>query len=160
MPSDNRGRVMFEDMYALLLEDYRLKQNRSDPSRHVKNLAACFAGAPADEIEEERIRVYSFRRLEEDGARPATLRRELAVLHRMLRLASPRLHRMPMVRMPRVDNTRQGYFEEAELQRLLPHLPPHARNLVEFLYLTGWRSGEAFRLQWRDVDWQAGSAAP
>src|SRR5262249_27268431 len=28
------------------------------------------------------------------------------------------------------------------------------RNVVEFLYLTGWRSSEAFRLQWADVNWQ------
>jgi len=84
---------------------------------------------------------------------PATLRRELAVLKRMLRLASPRLARIPLVDMPRVDNARQGFFEEAELQQILSHLPAHARNLVEFLYLTGWRSGEAARLQWSDVDW-------
>jgi integrase len=56
--------------------------------------------------------------------------------------------------MPRVDNARQGLFEEKDLQALLPHLPNHARNLVEFLYLTGWRSGEAFRLLWSDVDWK------
>src|SRR5262249_39067616 len=56
--------------------------------------------------------------------------------------------------MPRVDNTRQLLFEEEDLQALLPHLPPHARNLVEILYLTCWRSSEAFRLQWDDVDWK------
>ena len=93
-------------------------------------------------------------RLKTDGAAPATLRRELAVLKRMLRLSSGRLPRVPLVDMPRVDNARQGFFEEEDLQALLPHLPSHARNLVEFLYLTGWRSGEAFRLQWGDVDWK------
>jgi integrase len=33
-------------------------------------------------------------------------------------------------------------------------LPTHAQGLVEFLYLTGWRSSEAFRLEWSDVDWK------
>jgi len=97
---------------------------------------------------------YSHKRLERDGMTPATLRRELAVLKRMLRLASPRLPRVPLVDLPRVDNARQGFFEEEDLQAVLPHLPPHARNLVEFLYLTGWRSSEAFRLQWTDIDWK------
>jgi len=60
----------------------------------------------------------------------------------------------PLVDLPRVDNARQGFFEEEHLQAVLPHLPIHARNFVEFLYLTGWRSGEAFRLQWSDVDWK------
>ena len=58
--------------------------------------------------------------------KPATLRKELAILKRMLRLASADLPRIPMVNMPRVDNARQGFFEEEEVQALLPHLPPHA----------------------------------
>src|SRR5436309_6569486 len=85
---------------------------------------------------------------------PGTLRRELAVLKRMLRLASPRLPRVPLVDMPRVDNARQGFFEEEDVQALLPNLPENARNLVEFLYLTGWRVSEALRLQWADIDWK------
>lgn len=72
----------------------------------------------------------------------------------MLRLASPRLPRVPIIDMPRVNNARQGFFEEADLQAILPHLPSHARNLIEFLYLTGWRTSEALRLLWSDVDWK------
>ena len=60
-----------------------------------------------------------------------------------------------LFRSPRVDNARQGFFEAEEVQRVLDCLPPHARNLVEFLYLTGWRSSEAFRLQWSDVNWKS-----
>lgn len=70
----------------------------------------------------------------------------------MLRLAAHRLPRVPVIDMPRVHNARQGFFEEEDLQAILPHLPDHARNLVEFLYLTGWRVGEALRLHWSDVD--------
>src|SRR5438034_679175 len=103
---------------------------------------------------EHQIAEYSRKRLKADRVEPATLRRELAVLKRMLRLASPRLPRVPLVDMPRVDNARQGFFEEEDLQALLPHLPEHARYLVAFLYLSGWRSSEAFRLQWHDVDRQ------
>jgi integrase len=147
-------RVTFEEMRELLLENYRFKRNRTDPSRHVKRLAESFAGKLGEEITEEEITRYSRKRLERDGMTPATLRRELAVLKRMLRLASPRLPRVPLVDLPRVDNARQGFFEEEHLQAVLPHLPAHARNLVEFLYLTGWCSGEAFRLQWADVDWK------
>ena len=150
---DAAHRITFEEMHELLLENYRFKRNRTDPSRHVKRLAESFAGLRGDEITEERIWQYSRRRLDVDGMTPATLRRELAILKRMLRLASPRLPRIPLVDMPRVDNARQGFFEEEHVRALLEHLLPHARNLVEFLYLTGWRSSEAFRLQWSDVDW-------
>ena len=147
-------RISFEEMRDLLLENYKFKGNRTDPNRFVDRLAKQFGHLLGEEITVERIREYSRRRLEEDGAAHATLRRELAVLKRMLRLASARLPRLPLVDLPRVDNARQGFFEEESLRTLLPHLPPHARNLVEFLYLTGWRSSEAFRLEWSDVDWK------
>src|SRR5262245_50986128 len=148
------SRITFAEMRELLLENYRFKRNRTDPSRHVMRLAEMFGGMLGEDITEERIRDYCRKRLERDGMTPGTLRRELAILKRMLRLASPRLPRVPLVDMPRVDNARQGFFEEDELQAVLPHLPEHARYLVEFLYLTGWRSSEAFRLQWTDVDWK------
>jgi integrase len=147
-------RISFEEMHQLLLESYRFKRNRTDPSRHVMRLAAFFGRMHGDDITEARIAEYARKRLDRDGMKPATLRRELAILKRMLRLASSRLPRVPLVEMPRVDNARQGFFEEEELQSVLPHLPPHVKNLVEFLYLTGWRSSEAFRLQWADVDWK------
>jgi len=150
----HHARITFQQMHEILLENYRFKRNKTDPSRHVKRLAESFGRLLAEEITEERIAEYSRKRLEKDGMTPATLRRELAILKRMLRLASPRLPRVPLVDLPRVDNARQGFFEEEHLQAVLPHLPIHARNFVEFLYLTGWRSGEAFRLQWSDVDWK------
>lgn len=146
-------RPTFEDMRQKLVANYQFKRNRTDALRHTIRLAEFFRGMRGDEIVEERIEAYCRRRLEQDGAAPATLRRELALLKRMLRLSANRLPRVPLIDMPRVDNARQGFFEEKDLQTILPHLAPHARNLVEFLYLTGWRSGEAFRLVWTDVDW-------
>jgi integrase len=147
-------RITFEQMKERLLRNYAFKQNRTDPSRHVKNLAASFGAMRGEEITEERIAEYSRKRLEADGVAPATLHRELSVLRRMLRLASPRLPRVPIIDMPRVQNARQGFFEEGDLQAILPHLAPHVRNLIEFLYLTGWRTSEALRLLWSDVDWK------
>ena len=149
----HHARITFEQMHELLLENYRFKRNRTDPSRHVRRLAEAFGKLLGEEITEARIKEYSHKRLEKDGMTPGTLRRELAILKRMLRLASPRLPRIPLVDMPRVDNARQGFFEEKDLQAVLSHLPEHAKNLVEYLYLTGWRSSEAFHLQWADVDW-------
>jgi integrase len=126
----------------------------TDPTRHVNNLANAFGAFRGEEITEDRIAEYSRKRLERDGVAPATLHRELSVLRRMLRLAAHKLPRVPVIDMPRVHNARQGFFEEEDLQAVLPHLPDHARNLVEFLYLTGWRVGEALKLQWSDVDWK------
>jgi integrase len=147
-------RPRFEDLCQVLIENYRFKRNRTCPKRHLKRLATFFGGMLAQEIDEGQISAYSLMRMERDRMKPATVRRELALLKRMLRLASARIPRVPLVDMPRVQDARQGFFEESELQAVLPHLPEHARNLVEFLYLTGWRSSEALRLQWADVDWK------
>src|SRR6185436_468534 len=49
-----------------------------------------------------------------------------------------------------------GFIENADLARLLPHLPTYLSPLVEVAYLTGWRRGELLNLRWRDVDWQGG----
>jgi integrase len=148
------GRITFPEMKDLLLRNYAFKQNRTDPTRHINNLAESFGALRGEEITEERVASYSRKRLEVDCVAPATLHRELSVLRRMLRLASPRLPRVPVIDMPRVCNARQGFFEESDLQAVLLHLPDHARNLIEFLYLTGWRVGEALKLRWSDVDWE------
>lgn len=152
--TDLGGRITFGEMLDLLISNYRSKGNRTDPLLRVRRLAEFFGSMLGEEITEPRIAEYSRKRLDRDGVEAATLRRELAILERMLRLASARLPRVPFIEMPRVNNARQGYFEEKDLESLLPHLPSHTVSLVEFLYLTGWRTGEAFRLQWRDVDWR------
>jgi len=150
--TDVGQRITWLEMRTLLLEDYKFKGNRTDPVPRLARLSEHFGSMLGEQITAAKIREYSARRLVA-GAAPATLRRELAILKRMLRLASERLPRVPLVVLPRVHNARQGFFEESDLQRILPHLPEHARYLVEFLFLTGWRSGEAFALQWSDVDW-------
>ena len=151
--TDIDRRPTFADLEQFLLENYEFKRNRTDPRRHVRRLAEMFGEMKAEDITETKIREYSQKRLRKDGMTPGTLRRELALLKRMLRLAAGSIPRVPLVDLPRVDNARQGFFEEEDVQAILTHLLPHARNLVEFLYLTGWRSSEAFRLVWTDVNW-------
>jgi integrase len=152
---DASRRISFDEMCDLLVRNYAFKRNRTKASHHFRRLREFFGRLRGEQIDEARITAYSLRRLEVDRVAPSTLRRELAILKRMLRLAAPHLPRVPLVDLPRVDNARQGFFEESELQTILPHLPPHARHLVEFLYLTGWRSGEATSLVWGDVDWKS-----
>src|SRR4029077_17731781 len=93
-------RITFERMHELLLENYRFKRNRTNPSRHVKRLAEMVGGMRGEEITEERIRAYSRKRLERDRMTPATLRRELAILKRMLRLAPQDLPPVPPLDLP------------------------------------------------------------
>ncbi len=49
------------------------------------------------------------------------------------------------------------FFEAADLERVLAHLPAALRAPVWFAFLTGWRRGEVLPLQWSQVDWTAGA---
>jgi integrase len=42
------------------------------------------------------------------------------------------------------------------MERLISHLPEHAKGPVRCLYLTGWRTKEVLGLEWRQVDFEAG----
>jgi integrase len=53
-------------------------------------------------------------------------------------------------------NRRRGFFEGDELEAVVAKLPEHLRGLLRFLFWTGWRSGEARGLEWRQVDLKAG----
>ena len=62
----------------------------------------------------------------------------------------------PYVPHLKVSNTREGFFEAAELERVLKHLRRTFRPPVRFAALTGWRRGEVLGLQWANVDFAGG----
>lgn len=64
---------------------------------------------------------------------------------------------MPKFHLPKVHNARYGFFEEGEFAALLLELPPDVRDLVEFLFHTGWRRDEGRLLTWTSVDPEGGS---
>jgi integrase len=55
-----------------------------------------------------------------------------------------------------IIDTRQGFFEDADVQRLCAVLPPHLQVLATVAYWTGARKGELLRLEWRHVDLKSG----
>ena len=55
-------------------------------------------------------------------------------------------------------NTRTGFFEREQFEAVRRYLPEEIRPLVTFAYCTGWRvPSEVQPLEWRQVDWQAGT---
>lgn len=48
-------------------------------------------------------------------------------------------------------NARQGFFEKAELDRLLPHLAAPLDDMARFAFKSGWRRGELRTLIWESV---------
>src|SRR5437667_1295810 len=106
------------------------------------------------------INAYVAKRLK-DTPTPgnATINRELAWLKLMFRLAvdAGKLVTRPKVTLLVEDNAGQGFFEHAQYESVLRHLPEDLRPVVRFAYITGWRvKSEVLKLEWRHVDLKAG----
>lgn len=90
-------------------------------------------------------------------AMPGTIKVELAYLSGGFKL----LERSGKVKRPifptiRVQNARQGFFEDHELKEVCRFLHEDYVPFIYFLHFTGWRPGEAKELRWTAIDWNAG----
>lgn len=152
-------RTTFEDLAGMLTDDYVVNGRKSldRAERSVEHLSRFFANHRAVDITPDRVSAYIRTRLAK--AKPATIRLELAALGRMFTLATRagKVSHRPSFPSIEVRNTRSGFFEEAELRAVLRELHPDLRPLVQFLAMSGWRVGEARRLTWRQVDFEAGT---
>ncbi len=152
-------RTTFENLAQMLLDDYRVNGRKSTERAEssVKRLREFFGQYRALDITPDRAAAYVRARLEA-GAKPATIKNELAALKRMFTLAieADKLNHRPHILSIEVRNVRTGFFGESDLRAVLVHLSDHVKTVAEFAYLTGWRKGEILDLQWRQVDFKAG----
>jgi integrase len=150
-------RTTFEDLAAMIKSDYIVNGRKSLDRAMLaaKHLGERFGRDRAIDITPDRVSSYIAERLA--TAKPATIRCELATLGRMFTLAvrAGKASHKPSFPSIEVRNTRQGFFEPAELKAVINQLPAHLRPFVVFAQLTGWRSGEIRSLQWRQVDFLA-----
>jgi integrase len=154
----------------LLVDRYGLEGRRSLPRalRAVRNFIAFISphhtgdpatcSARASGITGRVLQSYITERAAQKAA-PATIRQELAIVRRALRLAvgAGMLAEMPPFPTITVRNAKTGFFEEDEFRRLMAALDEDVRPLVEFLWWTGWRKSEAMGLQWKNADLDVGT---
>ena len=94
------------------------------------------------------------------GASNGEINRELAILKRgfSLALKAGTLTMKPHIPKLREDNVRTGFFDRADLDAVLKHLPARLHAVVTFGFLTGWRiPSEVLKLQWRHIDLDVGT---
>jgi integrase len=113
------------------------------------------AGATAASVTPLRLDAYAKKRLEQGAARQ-TVNNELSALRRGFRLAVKKglLATVPNIELPKVDNAREGFFEDDDFAAILLELPAHLQPVIKLLRVTGWRVNEALRLTWDRVDWE------
>jgi len=149
-------KVKLSELRALHLKQYDL-----DGLRSKERVVQCwthlekFFGAETRVTALNGIRLddYAAARLAEKAARQ-TVNNELSALRRGFKLAIEKglLAVMPLIKLPKVENAGQGFFEDADFALVSLELPEYLRSLVLFLRLTGWRVSEGVGLQWEQVD--------
>jgi len=155
-------RVRWEEAQADLIAYYEAtgKRDVAEAKSRVAHLGLYFAGWRIARIDTPAIHGYVVHRKQQKAA-AATINRELATLSKALRVAhqNKKLAGHPSrIEKLQENNIRQGFFEREQFEAVRKHLPAYARPVVTFMYITGWRiRSEALPLQWRQVDFQAGT---
>ncbi len=149
-------RVTVEELLRGLERDYEIHGRRSFRRlrSHLRHVRAFFGMDRALAVTSMRLRDFIASR-QQAGAAPATINRELEGLQRAFALAvendvlaaSPKFPSLPE------RNARQGFFEKADFQAVLIHLPdPDVRDFCDWFYWTGMRPGEIRSLTWAALD--------
>jgi integrase len=153
-------RTTFDDLAEMLSDDYAANGRKS--ARRLgstfAHLRPAFGHLRARVITSDRITAYTRARLAE-GAKPASVNRELAALRRMFRLGeiAGKVARRPHVQMLEERNARKGFFERDQFDAVMRHLPEDLRAVVHVAYLTGWRlASELLTRQRKHVDFTHG----
>jgi integrase len=141
-----------------LLDDFirdcedRGLRNMNRTVSHLRPVKQYFGRMDAASVTVRNIDRYKKKR-REDGLSVATINRELALLGQAFRMAQKKelIERVPLIEKYRENNARQGFFERADFESVVSHLPLYLQDIVRFGYYSGWRKGEILKLEWRDV---------
>jgi integrase len=155
----NAERVTLNQLVEGLRTHYRLKGNRSLKRAEIalKHVLAFFGGETlAVALTASELQRYAVSRMARAAA--ATAKFQLACLRKAMTAAVKNglLATRPAFPDIEANNTRAGFFETDELQRVLAELPEPLRAPTRFAAVTGWRKEEVLGLTWDRVDFAAG----
>jgi integrase len=127
---------------------------------HLKPIREAFGDLRAVNVTAKVVDDYIDRRLAGDkkaGIPPraaATINRETQLLNQAFRLGIERrlIVVAPHIRHLSDRNVRQGFFERAEFEAVVAHLPEYLQDFARFAFITAWRKGQIASLGWADVD--------
>jgi integrase len=154
-------RIKFKDLAELEINDYRKNKFHSIKdlqTRFDKHVLPFFGEIKAITIGPADINRYIVKRQQEKAAN-GTINRELTSIIRAFSLGVE--YRLipfsPKIDILKENNVRQGFFERAQLDAVIPRLRPHNQNPARFAYITGWRKQEVLTMRWPQVDFKAGN---
>ena len=153
----HQDRITVDELLDQLEHDYKLRGKYSASiTSHLQRARNAFGHYRATKLTPKHIDTFIEAELEA-GRAPATINRSTQLVGQAFHLALRRreLNTKPYIRKLPEKNTREGFFEHDELERVITHLPEYLKDACRFAYLSGWRRGEVFTLEWIDVDQRA-----
>ena len=155
-PKVNRCKI--DELLAMVVTDYRVNDRVSLPEteRRIKlHLQPFFGGRRAAAITSDLVMRFVEGRQKKRAAN-GEINRELSIVQRAYTLGrkAKKVDDAPAIEMLAENNVRKGFFERAEFENIVKHLPAELAAVLRFGYVTGWRiRSEVLSLQWRHVDW-------
>ena len=159
-------KVYVDELLDELEKNYKLSGGRalSQFRSHMKPIREFFGDRRAVDVSPALIDEYIDDRIagsKKEGIRPraaATINRETQLLGQAFALGIERrvIVSAPHVRHLPERNVRSGFFERAEFESVVSHLPRYLQDFARFAYITAWRKGQLATLGWADVDRSAG----
>ncbi len=162
IPSKHEGLILFSEFWEKHYLPYCEEHNRPKWLERKKDiyrvyLKETFGSLPLRDITTYRVESYKQRRLSQ-GASPATVNRELAVLKHAFSQAvlwgMCRDNPVKAVKMLPENRERWRFLTHEEAQRLLENLYPETRPVFEFMLATGLRRGNVLNLKWDQIDFK------
>jgi site-specific recombinase XerC len=155
-------RYTLDDMLEQLKLSYESKQNNSfhTVTSVFKHVQKEFEFHRVVDITGEEIAAYASRRSKPvseggEGAARGSVNLELACLRHGFKLMFEKkmISEVPVIKLFELHNARRGFLDIGEFAALLESIrSPDVRDIVEFLYNSGWRSNEARELRWAWID--------
>lgn len=160
------AKIRVSELAEDFLRDQRICERKAAHDAETRwnlHLKPSFGHFRALMVGTELLSRYVFQR-QEEGAKNATINRELACLKRMFNLgmqaSPPKVHRVP--KFPRLAerNVRKGFVEDADYGKFAEAcdgIGIWMRSLFETAYSYGWRRGELLNLKVQQIDLLSGT---
>lgn len=145
------------ELLDLVEKDYETSEYKSIKSlkSRLEHIREWFGNLRADQINDIDFIEYADHRKKKSQAANKTIKNELQVVLRALRLG--KIHPLPEMKDLPDAGPRQGFFDDAKILAVTKRLPVYLRPPAWFGYYTGWRREEVFSLDWANgIDFSAG----
>ena len=149
----------FKDMIKRFMQEYSPKVSKATKTSYSTSLThfnPFFKETKLIDITPKMISRYKVLRIDE-GAKPATINRELAMLSKAFSLAVKdwewiKENPVSKVQKEKVDNKRDRWLNKDEEKQILDNSPDWLREIVTFGLHTGLRLQEILSLEWSRVN--------